>query len=68
MAKRRAPAMATVDSKWQAEDDLRTIRRATEIQSSRQRMAAVKNLATQEQKALQQVTGSAKKCAKRGKP
>jgi len=52
--------MPVIDPKWQAEDDLRTIRRAAEIQGSKQRMSAVRKLAIREQDALKRVTDMSK--------
>jgi len=49
----------SVDKNWQAECDLRTLKSAVEIQASRTRLAAAKRFASQEQQALQRVTGGA---------
>lgn len=48
-----------MDKNWQAECDLRALKSAAEIQASRARLAAAKRFASQEQKALQRVTGGA---------
>lgn len=41
MAKKQTTKMSPMDLQWQAEEDLRTMRRAGEIQSDKSRMAAV---------------------------
>ena len=48
-------AMAMPDPKWQAQDDLRTLQRAREIETNRARMAAAKREADAQLKALQKV-------------
>lgn len=52
---RVAMAMAMPDPKWQAQDDLRTLQRAREIETNRARMAAAKREADAQLKALQKV-------------
>lgn len=47
--------------KYQAEDDLRTLRRAQEIQNDKTRMARAKRVASQEMKALESVAGPRKR-------
>lgn len=54
------PAMAVEERKWRAEDDLRTITRACEIQRDSSRMREVKKLAGQQIKSLEKVRGSRK--------
>ena len=44
------------DKKWQAQCDMRTLREAQEIQSSKPRLAAAKKEAVEQVKALQAVT------------
>lgn len=48
-------AMAMPDQKWQAQDDLRTLQRAREIEANRTRLAAAKREADAQLKALQKV-------------
>lgn len=49
-------AMTTFDEKkWQAEDDMRTLTRAKEIEADRTRMAAAKRIAEQKIKEMQKV-------------
>lgn len=49
-------AMPTFDEKkWQAEDDMRTLTRAKEIEADRTRMAAAKRIAEQKIKEMQKV-------------
>ncbi|MGE0289515.1 MAG: hypothetical protein AB7I42_26000 [Bradyrhizobium sp.] len=43
--------------RWQAEEDLRTLRRAEEIRADKSRVAMAQKMATQEVKALQRVAG-----------
>lgn len=50
------PSM-TEQRRWQAEDDLRTLRRAEEIRADKSRVAMAQKMATQELKALQRVAG-----------
>jgi len=47
--------MAFDDKKYQAEDDLRTLTRAKEIEMDRQRMAAAKRVGAQKIKEMQSV-------------
>lgn len=47
--------------KWEIEEDLRTLRRAGEIQGSPKRMKAAKQMAAKEAKALQKVAKPAKR-------
>ncbi len=47
-----AEVMTEQDKEFQAEDDLRTLRRARDIQGSSSRLKAAKALATKEIKAL----------------
>lgn len=46
------------DMKWRAEDDLRTLARAQEIQKDRERMKACKSCARDQMKTLAKVTGA----------
>ena len=43
------------EKKWQAQDDLRTLQRAREIEANRSRLAAAKREADAQLKALQKV-------------
>ena len=43
------------EKKWQAEDDMRTLTRAKEIEADRTRMAAAKRIAEQKIKEMQKV-------------
>ncbi len=57
-----APApMDVVDKKYQAEDDLRTLKRAGEVTSDKARLAAAKREGKREQAALAKVVGGGKK-------
>jgi len=48
----------TEESKrWQAEDDLRTLQRAKEIESNRARLSAAKKIATTQIKQLEKIKG-----------
>jgi hypothetical protein len=48
----------TEESKrWQAEDDLRTLQRAKEIESNRARMSAAKKIAVSQIKQLEKIKG-----------
>lgn len=47
--------------RYQAEDDLRTITRAQEVQKDRTRMAAVKTIAREQMKSLANVAGGKRK-------
>lgn len=49
-------SQAVQDKKWQAQCDMRTLREAQEIQSSKPRLAAAKKEAVEQVKALQAVT------------
>jgi hypothetical protein len=54
----KSSAIKTVmfdEKKWQAQDDLRTLQRAREIEANRSRMAAAKREADAQLKALQKV-------------
>ena len=66
---RKEPAItgpsATEQRRWQAEDDLRTLRRAEEIRADKSRVAMAQKMATQEVKALQRVAGKAAPKGKR---
>lgn len=55
----KAPRLAAIseDKKWQAEDDLRTLQRAQEIQKSRSRLSAAKRIAKEQVDALKKVAG-----------
>ena len=46
---------AAMEKKWQAEDDMRTLTRAKEIEADRARMAAAKKVAEQKIKEMQSV-------------
>lgn len=52
------PTLTAEDKKFQAEDDLRTIRRAKEIQDDSVRLKAATKLAEEEIKALNEIKGS----------
>lgn len=56
----REPKSASYD-KYMAEDDLRTLARAQEIQRDRERMKAVKTCARDQMKTLAKVTGGSKR-------
>jgi len=53
----RKPAISIMmdESKWRAEEDMRTLTRAKEIESDRSRMAAAKRVAEQKIKEMQSV-------------
>ena len=55
--KKSAPAMGCMadDKKWQAQDDLRTIQRAKEIQQNTSRMAAAQREANAQMAALKAI-------------
>lgn len=57
MAKRSTTAVspAMVDKKWQTEEDLRTLQRAAEVQGSRSRMSAAKQLFQKQQAGLKKI-------------
>jgi hypothetical protein len=67
VAVKKAPALMklataemreTEESKrWQAEDDLRTLQRAKEIESNRARMSAAKKIAVSQIKQLEKIKG-----------
>lgn len=63
MATKKAPAnsIAFDDAKWRAEDDMRTLTRAKEIEADRARLVAAKRVAEQKIKEMQSVV--AKKVA-----
>lgn len=48
-------SMIMDDAKWRAEDDMRTLTRAKEIEADRARMAAAKRVAEQKIKEMQSV-------------
>jgi hypothetical protein len=48
-------SMGSQEKKWQAQDDLRTLQRAREIEANRTRLAAAKREADAQLKALKQV-------------
>lgn len=53
---REAPALSTsMEKKWRAEADLRTLQQAGEIQADRSRVAAAKKLAAEQAKALTKI-------------
>ncbi len=52
------PVKTAEDKKWEAEDDLRTLRRAKEIQDSPSRVKAATKVAEEEIKALNDLTKS----------
>jgi hypothetical protein len=58
--KRAAIAMPRVDKKWQAQQDLRTLQEAKDIQASRSRIAAAKREAMSQVKALNSVVRKGK--------
>lgn len=73
-----SPATCGPDPKWQAEDDVRTLERAAELEADPARMKAAAKIAEEKQAAMQKVTadlerrglisGKAKaKMAKKGK-
>lgn len=43
--------------RWQAEDDLRTLQRAKEIEANRTRLAAAKKIAVSQIKQLEKIKG-----------
>lgn len=49
------------DRRWKAEDDLRTLQRAKEIQGDRSRMGMCKTVAKEQMKALSGVVGKSKR-------
>lgn len=46
------------EAKWRAEEDMRTLTRAKEIEADRSRMAAAKRVATQKIKEMQSVVAN----------
>jgi hypothetical protein len=48
------------EMKWRAEDDLRTLQRAQEIQADKARMGMAKRMAAQQVKALSKVAGKSR--------
>lgn len=50
------PSM-TEQRRWQAEEDMRTLRRAEEIRADKTRVAMAQKMAAKELKALQRVAG-----------
>jgi len=48
------------DKKWQAQDDLRTLQRAREIEADKERLARAKKEAQAQMMALGRVSGSKK--------
>lgn len=61
--------MAFDDAKWRAEEDMRTLARAKEIEADRARLAAAKRIAEQKIKEMQKVVNkpAAKPVKARGK-
>jgi|APCry1669189883_1035261.scaffolds.fasta_scaffold07238_5 hypothetical protein len=67
MATRKTPSLmklANAEAKetaehmrWQAEDDLRTLQRAKEIEANRTRLAAAKKIAVSQIKQLEKIKG-----------
>jgi len=51
----RAPKISADERRWRAEDDLRTLTRAQEIQKDRSRMSQVQKIAQQQVKTLSAV-------------
>lgn len=49
------PSIAKEDQKWRAEDDLRTLQRAKEIENDRARMQAAKSVAKEQKSALEKI-------------
>lgn len=49
------PSIAKEDQKWRAEDDLRTLQRAKEIENDKARMQAAKNIAKEQKAALEKI-------------
>jgi hypothetical protein len=50
-----SPSYAKEDQKWRAEDDLRALQRAKEIESDSSRMKAVKNIAKEQMSNLKKI-------------
>lgn len=57
----KTPRISTEQRRWQAEDDLRTLTRAREIEASKPRMTQVQKIAAAQVKTLSSVAGAAKK-------
>jgi len=55
------PKLTAMDKKYQAEDDLRTLRRAEEIKADKKRVSEAKKIAKQEIKALKKLTNNTRK-------
>jgi len=53
---KRTSIALSVDSKWQAEEDLRTLQRASEIEADSKRVKAAKKVAKDQMDALRKVT------------
>jgi len=70
--KAKAPKLAVVsmkeDARWQAEDDMRTLTRAQEIQADRARMARVASIAKQQAMAATKVANMASRAKPTAKP
>ena len=49
------PVVADENKKWRAEDDLRTLQRAKEIENDKARMQAVKSIAKEQKAALEKI-------------
>ena len=49
------PSHSKEQDKWRAEDDLRTLQRAKEIENDKARMQAAKNIAKEQMQALSKV-------------
>ena len=49
------PIVADENKKWRAEDDLRTLQRAKEIENDKARMQAVKSIAKEQKSALEKI-------------
>ncbi len=59
MAKKKTPAQIQAEEakRFQAEDDLRTLRRAEEVKSDSSRLRSAQTIAKEEMQALQKVQG-----------
>lgn len=55
VTKKSIPIAAFDDSKWRAEEDMRTLTRAKEIEADRARLSAAKKVAEQQIKKMQSV-------------
>lgn len=60
-------SMVMDDAKWRAEDDMRTLTRAKEIEADRARMTAAKRVAEQKIKEMQKVVNKAPTASKQVK-